>query len=101
MQAVVICTCLAIVGGIIGIIIALYVAAFALILLGSWIILLCRCFALCCGDDCRDAISQCEEGYGECVVSCLNGFWSNIECVAGYVYENLDLCFCTWDPDDA
>ena len=81
-QAVVICTCLAIVGGIIAItIIALFIAAIAAILLGYLIIILYYCFAVCyesCKDDGGDIVSfsgVCE--YTEFVGNCCKGFWSN------------------------
>ena len=107
MQAVVICTCLAIVGGIIGTTIAMFAAVIAAILLGYLVIVLYYCLDVCCEslkDDGGDAVSFsgiCE--YTVCVGDSCKSFWSNFdaECVADCAFENLDLCFCTCDPDDA
>lgn len=85
------------------IVIALFAAVIAAILLGYLIIILYYCIAVChesCKDDGGNAISFS----GVCIYTgCVGDFWSHFdaECVADCVVENLDLCFCTWDPDDA
>ena len=104
MQAIIICLCLSVVFGIIGIILAAVGIAIAVILLGYAILILYYCLAPCCKDDesIKDGISfsgivTYTECVGESCKDCIKGFF---ECCIGCAAENLDWCWCTCDPEE-
>lgn len=108
MQAVVICVCLSIVFGILAIILAMFATVIAAFLLGYILLLLRNCLVLCYESSKDDSTSNdiglfsgCVE-YTEFIWDCCKCCFENFDadCI-GSVFEHLDWCWCTCDPDDA
>ena len=103
MQAVIICVCLSIIFGVISAIVAIIAIVIAAILLGYVIIILCSCLAICCKDDGDTVSFSGIRDYTEIVGECCKKFAENFDadCIGDCIFENMDLCSCTCNPDNA